>query len=368
MPATRVNQKINTVTLSSSGVTRIERKDASSPVREYTGPVLDYLCSHVCDNCRHIIRKGKVPRLALANGLWLGKVPDELNSLRFVEKLLIAKVRHTCSYVKVASGMRKMKANIIAFESPVPKIYNILPPPREDMDDVLAILFTGPCKPTQDDLNRTPFLVRRNYVAKALRWLKLNHIDYADIEISIDNLNEYREDLPPVSIEYREAITNKVAEGTSVFDNDIDDGAEEGDCPFSVHGLTGEALDTMSTNAIKAMAIRHLNSGGKMLAIGHSDKFESMWNNPQLYPQMFPWLFPYGLGGIGSTDISEKAHKQHLLMYHDKRFQVDVNFPFVAFCHEQTKASTTQSFLLVDQHRFGDITQRLLNLDQNVLK
>ena len=154
-------------------------------------------------------------------------------------------------------------------------------------------------------------------------------------------MNEYGENLPPVSIEYREAITNKVVEGTSVFDNDVDDGAEEGDCPFSVHGLTGDELNTMPTNAIKAMAIQHLNSGGEMLAVGHSNKFESMWNNPQLYPQMFPWLFPYGLGGIGSTDISEKAHKQHLLMYHDKRFQVDVNFPFVAFCHEQTKTSTT---------------------------
>ncbi|KAF8798442.1 hypothetical protein BYT27DRAFT_7123602, partial [Phlegmacium glaucopus] len=110
--------------LSSSGVTRIEQKEEGSPAREYTGPVLDYSCSHVCDNCRSTIRKGKVPRLALANGLWLGKVPEELKSLRFVEKLLIAKVRHTCSYVKVASGMQKMKANIIAFESPIPKIYN----------------------------------------------------------------------------------------------------------------------------------------------------------------------------------------------------------------------------------------------------
>ncbi|KDR79829.1 hypothetical protein GALMADRAFT_18262, partial [Galerina marginata CBS 339.88] len=109
--------------LSSSGVTRTERKQSNSPIREYTGPVLDYSCNRVCDDCRSTIRKGKVPRLALANGLWLGRVPDELKSLRFVEKLLIARVRHTCSYVKVASGMRKMKANIIAFESPIPKVY-----------------------------------------------------------------------------------------------------------------------------------------------------------------------------------------------------------------------------------------------------
>src|SRR6202044_1391382 len=49
-------------------------------------------------------RKGKVPRLALANGLWLGKVPEELKSLRFVEKILIARVRHTCSYSVLRSG------------------------------------------------------------------------------------------------------------------------------------------------------------------------------------------------------------------------------------------------------------------------
>ena len=353
--------------LTTPGVTRIERKKCKSPLREYQGPVLDYTCSQVCDHCRSSIRNGKVPRLALANNLWLGKVPEELKSLRFVEKLLIARVRHTCSYVKVASGMRKMKANIIAFESPVPKIYDTLPPPRDDMDDVLAILFTGPCKPTPDDLKRTPFLVRRNHVAKALEWLKLNHCDYADIEISSNNLDQYDENSSPVSIEYRESNTNKVAEGSSVFDKEVEDGTEEGECSFSVHGLTGEALETMTTNAIKAHALHHLNSGGKMLAVGHSDKFESIWNNPQLYPQMFPWLFPYGLGGIGTTDLSDKEHIRHLLMYHDKRFQVDINFPFVAFSHAQTKTSTTQSFLLADQHRFGDIANRLLNVDQNVL-
>ena len=115
--------------LATPGVTRVERKNNKSLLCEYSGPVLDYTCNRVCDHCRGSIRKGKIPQLALANGLWLGKVPDELKSLRFVEKLLIARVRHTCSYVKVASGMRKMKANIIAFESPIPKVYNILPPP-----------------------------------------------------------------------------------------------------------------------------------------------------------------------------------------------------------------------------------------------
>ena len=91
--------------LATPGVTWVECKNKNSLLHEYSGPVLDYICKQVCDHCRGSIRKGKIPQLALANGLWLGKVPDELKSLRFVEKILIARVRHTCSYVKVASGM-----------------------------------------------------------------------------------------------------------------------------------------------------------------------------------------------------------------------------------------------------------------------
>ena len=134
-----------------------------------------------------------------------------------------------------------------------------------------------------------------------------------------------------------------------------------------VHGLTGDDLDTISSSRLKALALTYLNNGGKMLAVGHSSQFESMYNNPEYYPQMFPWLFPYGAGGIGSTDLSEAAHKRYLLMYHDKRFQTDIYYPFVAFSHSQVKSSTTGAFLLAEKRRFHDITNRILSVDQKVL-
>ena len=86
-----------------------------------------------------------------------------------------------------------MASHVIAFESPVPKIYHRLPPPVEHLDEVLAILFTGPCKPTEEEYKRTPLLVRRARVADALEWLKLNHVDYADLEIAYDELEKYPE-------------------------------------------------------------------------------------------------------------------------------------------------------------------------------
>ena len=84
----------------------------------------------------------------------------------------------------------------------MPKIYNILPPPIEEMDDVLAFIYTGPCKPTKADLKRTPLLVRCLKVSKALHWLKLNHIDYYDCSISYKNLASYPDEGPLVIADY----------------------------------------------------------------------------------------------------------------------------------------------------------------------
>ena len=355
--------------LESPGTTRVERKSSNEKIREYKGPVLDYNCDKICDNCRRSVRNSVVPKLALANGLWLGNIPKELAELRFVEKLLVARIRHNCCFIKVASGLRKMTSHIIAFETPIKAVYNELPPPIETLDEVLAVLFTGPCKPTEEDLKRTPVLVRRNHIARALEWLKLNHPDYKDLRISSDNLAKYPEDGVPVSIEYRHALTNKVPEGTSVFDDELEDGTETGNCPFTVHGLYGEELDTKYKTAevLKGIAVQHWEAGGKALRVGHSKFPESIYKNPALYPSIFPWLFPYGLGGVGSTSLSDAAHKKYLLMYHDKRFQTDVNFPLVAFSHAQIKAGTTGGFLLAKTNKFHDISNRLLQVDQLVL-
>jgi hypothetical protein len=355
--------------LGAPGFTRQERVKISDKICEFPHAI-DHSCQKICNSCRVALRLGNVPKLALARGLWLGQVPKVLFDLHYVEKMLVARIRHSICSIRIASGMRKMKAHAIAYQQPIPKVYNILPPPKADLEEVLAIMFTGPCKPTLIDFQRTPFLMRRNHVKLALEWLILNHADYEDVLISTTNLDEYPEDMPPVSIEYKQMMHNKIPEGTSVHDMEEEDGTTCGQCAFTVHGLTGEEFNIMSTNAVKVKSLHHLNSQGKFLAIGHSKEPESIWNNPQLYPQMFPWLLPYGLGGVGTVDgLSDKEHKKWLLMYHDKRFQTDQDFPFIAFSHEQIKTASSQSFLLADKAAvFNDIKGRILTLDNSVLQ
>jgi len=62
--------------------------------------------------------------------------------------------------------MHKMIANAVTFEHPMQKIYTVLPPPIEEMDEVLAFIFTGPCQPTEDDFAEYHCLCAK------IKWLK----------------------------------------------------------------------------------------------------------------------------------------------------------------------------------------------------
>ena len=216
-------------------------------------------------------------------------VKDDLDCA-FAEQLLVAKIRHNCCLVKVSSGMHKMRANAITFVNPIPKVYNIFPPPIEEMDDVLAFIYTGPCKPTKSDFERTLLLVRRKQVAAALEWLKLNHSDYLELEISYKNLDKYPEDSPPVEVGYHYSTTNKDPESTAVNDIKAEEGTESGPCSFVVHSLTGEEFSTKSLKATKAIALQHLTTGRKILAIGHEKDPQSIYKNPQLCHAPIFWL------------------------------------------------------------------------------
>lgn len=82
----------------------------------------------------------------------------------------------------------------------------------------------------------------------------------------------------------------------SIYDQEEEEGTEEGVCPFTVHGITGDEYSKLSMTALKARAIKHLEDQGKT-------------------PQMFPWLFPYGYGGIGQARLKKK-----MSVFSDRRF------------------------------------------------
>lgn len=354
-------------------MTRKERHSELDPIEAVIEPLIDNTVSKICGSCLSSLQHKKIPLMSPANGLWIGEVPEVLRNLSFAEQMLIARIRHNRCLVRVSSGRAKMIANCIMFANPTVKVYDVLPPSRQDIEEVLAFVFIGAAAPTEDDYKRTPMLVRRNNIAAALEWLKLNHDDYEDISISQENLAEYPLSGVPVSPDYQEnrSGSNKIATAMSKFDNEDEDGTAEGECPFTVHGLTGAEYEKMSIDALKLRALRHLEQGGKALAVGHDSVPQTMFKNPQSYPQMFPWLFPYGKGGLSQLrhfqKISEAEHKKWLLSYYDKRFQTDLYFPIVAFNHEQIKGGRKGGMLLARRKKFDEISKRILSINSDVL-
>ncbi|TCD64110.1 hypothetical protein EIP91_004523 [Steccherinum ochraceum] len=272
-------------------------------------------------------------------------------------------------------GLHRLRANAISYSVPIPKVYDVLPPSKAELDEVLAFLYIGPLNPKDVEWHRTPFLVRSNQVRAALEWLILNHKDYSDMRISEKNLKDYDSPLPPVVVDWHKSDPSVDKEGApATAHREENDGVEDGECPFVVHGITGQELSELQrTNPQKAraMAIKRFKNDEYILGIGHSDEPESLYNNPQLYPQMFPWLFPYGFGGFGNEgiqiNISETEHKRWMLMYYDKRFQLDATFALIAFNHQQIKNCSLGSYLLAQQDKFDNIAERVLNVSVQTL-
>ncbi|KAJ7163696.1 hypothetical protein C8R46DRAFT_902279, partial [Mycena filopes] len=225
------------------GVTRKERFSADDPIEEMEGPVLAHGCTSICVQCEIALQKNKVPMYALANNNWIGEIPEALQDLQYAEKMMIARVRHNRCVIRVNSGRVRMSANAIMFFQPALKVYQKLPPSRDEMSEVLAFVYIGSAAPTQEDFERTPMLVRRDKVAAALEWLKLNHEGYADLEISRENLLSYKDRDIPVVVDFKRRTAEEAGavppQTQSVFDSPEEQGTKEGPCSFAVHGLTG---------------------------------------------------------------------------------------------------------------------------------
>ncbi|KAF5320606.1 hypothetical protein D9611_013752 [Ephemerocybe angulata] len=267
-----------------------------------------------------------------------------------------------------------MISNVIAFEHPSKKIYERLPMCKDELSEVISILYTGTTPPSDDDLKRTPVLVRREKIRRALEWLKLNHKDYADLSIDYETLATYDLEGVPIGVLRSEALDgegNVLAAAKSVFETEHEQGTEDGPCPFTVHGLTAERHGNMTPTQRKVAAMQYLKSGGSSLAIGHDTSPQSIWKNPALYPQMFPWLYPYGHGGVGqdthTSSFSRVNHVKWLLMYHDKRFQVDANFIIILENHKLITQSSKGSFISMRRNNFSKVADAISKLDPGVL-
>lgn len=325
----------------------------------------------VCSECHACLARHVVPPLSLYNGRSLGSVPECLQTLTFMEKILVARYRHNRCIVRVdIHAPYKMRANAVVFSQPVSQVLSVLPMPKAELDEIVAVLFTGSVAPTVSDFKRTPVFVRPSYIWEALLWLKRNHSCYGDVLLSPENLHTYSDGEIPVAFFHQHTSEGDPVNTLGVSDSTSPSGTDHDICPLSVHGVTEEDLVSMSFNEQALRALHHLRTGGSILTVGSASSPESIYDNPQLFPGLFPWLYPYGTGGPEEhRDIAlpRVRYFRACLLYYDRRFQEDPYFPFIVLNQSQIRESTVGSYVLTERRNFDSVADKILAADPTAL-
>lgn len=169
-----------------------------------------------CDQCVTSLKAGKVPRLSLANGMWIGPIPEELSGLTIPEEMLIALQYPRCFVYKVYAKhggahnqdpdtlQSAMKGNVTSFQLNPGEVAHMIdgelyPCRPSILPSLVSVAFIGKRKPPKNWLKKM-FRVRRDRVRRALIWLKTNHPRYSHIEIREDLLEQLPEDDIPLEI------------------------------------------------------------------------------------------------------------------------------------------------------------------------
>jgi hypothetical protein len=144
------------------------------------------------------LKNNKMPKLALANGLWIGITPKILPKLTMVEKTLIARYYCRTMLVKLrytnkrsTTSQRALEGNVVNFaHERAVKLLNMLPMSLESLFDTIATHFVGSSHPPVELVKSCKLLYVCKYVVTiSLTWLKMNHIGYKNTTMNMDVLN-----------------------------------------------------------------------------------------------------------------------------------------------------------------------------------
>jgi hypothetical protein len=171
----------------------------------------------ICRGCKNDLqtRTRNPPRFSLANNMWIGPVPWELERLSFPEQLLVALLYPRVFVFKLytkntfqpdsSSLQRGMRGTVSTYDLDVGAAAEmvqgrLMPRPMSVLSSVISVTFIGQGRLSIRKIHNI-FRVRRQVVLEALVWLKENNPKYyGDIIIDHGQLRQLPEDDVPIEI------------------------------------------------------------------------------------------------------------------------------------------------------------------------
>ncbi|TEB25453.1 hypothetical protein FA13DRAFT_1583938, partial [Coprinellus micaceus] len=154
----------------------------------------------VCHDCYSALKSAKIPRLALRNNLYRGRLPDEFEDLTWVEEMACAVYRNTAHVTRLFDSSSPdqptvLHGNTCAHEMNVVSTANVLPRTPADIHGMLSVVFVGPGE-FDPAKSGTLFRVRKQKIWQFLVWLKAHNSLYLGLHFSNAALQLFPEDGP----------------------------------------------------------------------------------------------------------------------------------------------------------------------------
>ncbi|KAJ7775638.1 hypothetical protein DFH07DRAFT_732283, partial [Mycena maculata] len=203
------------------------------------------------------------------------------------------------------SGQMAARGNVCILPQDSSSFVSAMPAPLFTIRDEICVILVGSpdTEVTQDMLRKSPLLVRRECIRRALFWLIENNPLYSDLDKNsvVQNLEEYPEhDCPLATTDFlRTNSGNKQGSSYTTYSDQANSELFEGSNTFELTATTLVDVDNLQSTykQRKLEALRKLKnqeSGFVKFLSGGTPLSTS--KNPRVFGWLFPTLFPYGVG------------------------------------------------------------------------
>ena len=291
-----------------------------------------------------------LPKLSLANNMYLGESPPFFKDLTIIEQSAISRCFIQAVIIKISTetlnqtnfAQLKMKGNIITFPQNPDNLLTLLP--NIPTAEYFQIAFVGTQKPCEKRIHKL-FRVRRNLIQQTLIWLKKNNPLYKNVEI-IESLMETLplDDIPATIKDHFTYID--IAESKTIketYDNiNRDEFDVNSDISYKTSGLLNSAdgidmefyeqLNVIKNIYNKTIENSNINENKLFISINHNNEPVSEIKNNLHLMCAYPTLFPYGIGGldaIRAKKVSYREHVTYLLQLDNDSFRTHPSFQFI---------------------------------------
>lgn len=298
-----------------------------------------------------------MPRYALANKLYRGRLPREFQDLTWIEERVCARFSNTAVVTRLyqssdPSQPTVFHGNTCAHEMNVDSTATVLPRAPSDVNGLLSVVFIGPSKFEPKYLGNM-YRIRKSKVWGFLQWLKVHNRLYRDISLDEQRMDLYPDDgyLPGIEEtvihddrvdaddmfkEETAGISEHPAELLNIPSEKSDLGPEPLRTMIEKTGVTDPECDRIPGRLFTSAALKNLVSDGSELpdlVLHRGSAAVSKYNNPDLIPGMYPTLFPVGAGGFDIPDrvcaLSFANQAKYCLDLADRSFRYHHSFLFV---------------------------------------